>query len=200
MLLGSPPSEFACPLLAGCVTCVDPPYRSLSICALSLSASAPLNQSVSLGCWAACVPPLSFDVLLLVFPLLWLSGLFAWLPITELVADAGPEFYALVFCIGAMLGVFLACCILTLAIVPAPSLLRWKMFNKTGIKHVYQNWDRACVPGGPGGVPLASCDWHWRHSQACEVRAVGAGLKLVYIDWDDFFRIFDGWVRLTNDD
>ena len=52
---------------------------------------------------------------------------------------------------------------------------------KTGIKHEYQNWDQACVPGGPGGVPLASCDQHWRHGRACEVRAVGAGLKLVSI-------------------
>ena len=53
------------------------------------------------------------------------------------------------------------------------------MYKKTGIKDVYQNWDEACVPGGPGGMPLASCDQHQRHSQACEVCAVGAGLKLV---------------------
>ena len=55
------------------------------------------------------------------------------------------------------------------------------MCKKTGIKDVYQNWDEACVPGGPGGVPPASCDRHQRHGRACEVRAVGAGLKLVNI-------------------
>ena len=60
---------------------------------------------------------------------------------------------------------------------------------KTGIKHEYQNWDQACVPGGPGGVPPASCDPHRRHGRACEVRAVGAGLKLVYIEWDNVFRL-----------
>jgi hypothetical protein len=26
------------------------------------------------------------------------------------------------------------------------------MVMKTGIGHAYQNWDWACVPGGPGGV------------------------------------------------
>ena len=57
------------------------------------------------------------------------------------------------------------------------------MCKKTGIKDVYQNWDEACVPGGPGGVPPASCDQHRRHGQACEVRAVGAGLKLVLKDY-----------------
>ena len=55
------------------------------------------------------------------------------------------------------------------------------MCKKTGIKHEYQNWDEACVPGGPGGVPPASCDRHRRHGRACEVRAVGAGLKLVKV-------------------
>ena len=55
------------------------------------------------------------------------------------------------------------------------------MCKRTGIKDEYQNWDEACVPGGPGGVPPASCDQHRRHGRACEVRAVGAGLKLVYI-------------------
>ena len=24
---------------------------------------------------------------------------------------------------------------------------------ETGIKDEYQNWDQACVPGGPGGMP-----------------------------------------------
>ena len=57
--------------------------------------------------------------------------------------------------------------------------LRWEVCTKTGIKDEYQNWDQACVPGGPGGVPPASCDQHRRHGRACEVRAVGAGLKLV---------------------
>ena len=37
------------------------------------------------------------------------------------------------------------------------------MCKKTGIQDVYQNWDEACIPGGPGGVPLASCDQHQRH-------------------------------------
>ena len=55
------------------------------------------------------------------------------------------------------------------------------MCTKTGIKDEYQNWDQACVPGGPGGVPPASCDRHRRHGRACEVHAVGVGLKLVYI-------------------
>ena len=54
------------------------------------------------------------------------------------------------------------------------------MCTGTGIQHEYQNWDQACVPGGPGGVPPASCDWHRRHGRACKVRAVGAGLKLVF--------------------
>ena len=59
--------------------------------------------------------------------------------------------------------------------------LRWELCTKTGIKHEYQNWDQACVPGGPGGVPPAGCDRHWRHGQAREVCAIGVGLKLVYI-------------------
>ena len=66
------------------------------------------------------------------------------------------------------------------------------MCKKSGIKYVYQNWDEACVPGGPGGVPLASCDQHRRHGRACEVRAVGAGLKLVlYIKrkWHSIIKI-----------
>ena len=66
------------------------------------------------------------------------------------------------------------------------------MCKKTGIKDVYQNWDEACVPGGPGGVPPASCDQHRRHGRACEVRAVGAGLKLVlYIKrkWHSIIKI-----------
>ena len=63
------------------------------------------------------------------------------------------------------------------------------MHKKTGIKDVYQNWDEACVPGGPGGVPSASCDRHRRHGRACEVRAVGAGLKLVYIEWHKDFNL-----------
>ena len=64
------------------------------------------------------------------------------------------------------------------------------MCKKTGIKHVYQNWDEACIPGGPGGVPPASCDRHRRHGRACEVRAVGAGLKLVYIKAQCLLRIY----------
>ena len=30
-------------------------------------------------------------------------------------------------------------------------------------------------------MPPASCDQHRRHGRACEVRAIGAGLKLVYL-------------------
>ena len=55
------------------------------------------------------------------------------------------------------------------------------MYKGTEIKHVYRNWDERCVLGGPGGLPPASCDRHWRHAQACEGCAIGAGLKLVYI-------------------
>ena len=29
--------------------------------------------------------------------------------------------------------------------------LRWELCTKTGIKDEYQNWDQACVPGGPAG-------------------------------------------------
>ena len=63
------------------------------------------------------------------------------------------------------------------------------MCKKTAIKHVYQNWDEACVPEGPGGVPPASCDRHQRHGRACEVRAVGAGLKLVLYIKAEWHRI-----------
>ena len=32
------------------------------------------------------------------------------------------------------------------------------MYLGIGMKHVYWNWDQRCVPGGPGGLPPASCD------------------------------------------
>ena len=58
------------------------------------------------------------------------------------------------------------------------------MCTGTGIKDVYQGVQGACP-----GQAVTSTGGTAEHSKCC---AVGVGLKLVYIEWDNVFRLFDG--------